>query len=206
LEKLCGVYWFPVYAEIRRRGHSPHDAQDLTQEFFACLLRRNSFAGASQKKGRFRSYLLGALNFFLADQRDYEHAAKRGGGQVLLSLDEEDAEGRYLEEPAGTETPETLFDRRWRDTLLEQAFERLRLEFVADQKKAIFGELKIFLGMESGAGAYEEPARKLGMTTSAITVAVHRLRQRYGEIVRGIVSETLANPADIDEEIRQLFR
>ena len=131
LERLCRAYWPPIYGFLRRRGQSPHDAQDTTQGFFAALLQRNDFAQADQAKGRFRTYLLGALNHFLADQRDKAGAQKRGGGVVPISLDETDAEGGYLAEPATEATPERAFDQRWATTLLEQAFGLLRDEFRA---------------------------------------------------------------------------
>jgi RNA polymerase sigma-70 factor (ECF subfamily) len=205
LEKLCRLYWFPVYAEVRRRGNSPHDAQDLTQEFFARLLERNTFANADQAKGRFRSYLIGALNYFLGEQRDRRQAAKRGGGVLIVSLDAEDAEGRYLEEPAAPGDADNYFDQHWRATLMEQALTALKEDYQRKKKAELFEELHRFLGSESGAGAYEEPARKLGMTSAAVAVAVHRMRHRYGEIVRALVADSVANPADVEDEIRRLF-
>jgi DNA-directed RNA polymerase specialized sigma24 family protein len=204
LEQLCGRYWYPVYAEIRRRGHPPADAQDLTQEFFACLLRRNSFARADQAKGRFRSYLLGALNYFLADQHDRAGAEKRGGHIVIVSLDD-DPEGRYRQEPASLDPPEALFDRRWRLALLDEAFTRLRLEYSAADKEPLFQELKAFLAAEAGPGGYDAAARNLKSNPAAIAAAVFRLRKRYGELVRSVAAETLANPAEVEDELRQLF-
>lgn len=205
LEKLCRLYWFPVYGEIRRRGFSAHDAQDLTQQFFARLLERNTFAKAEQAKGRFRSYLIGALNYFLSDERDRQGAAKRGGGTAILSLDAEQAEGRYLEEPAAPGGAENYFDHQWRIALLEKALTSLKDEYAQEKKGALFQQLQRFLGSESGSGGYDAPAAKLGMTTSAVAVAVHRLRQRYAEIVRSLVADSVANPADVDDEIRRLF-
>ena len=153
LEKLCGAYWYSIYAEIRRRGFAPHDAQDCTQEFFACLLRRNSFASADKNKGRFRSYLLGALNYFLTDQWHRQRAEKRGGRAILLSLDApRDAEERFIAEPASQLTPDRIFDARWGLMLMERAFVRVRDEYAASGKAELFEALKPFLAAESGDG------------------------------------------------------
>lgn len=205
LEKLCSTYWYPVYAEIRRRGHPPHDAQDLAQDFFACLLRRHSFANADKSRGRFRSYLLGALNYFLADQYARQQTEKRGGHCLILSLDALDPEARYLEDPAAADQPETLFDRRWKESLLEEALARLKLEYAEAKKEKLFESLKPFLALDVPPGGYDQPSRELGMTPSTLAVAVYRMRQRYGELVRSIVAETVANPAEADDELRQLF-
>lgn len=206
LEKLCRAYWFPTYGEVRRRGFAQHDAQDLTQEFFACLLRRNSFAAARQDKGRFRSYLLGALNYFLTDQWHKQRAEKRGGGAPILSLDAiDDGEQRLSNEPTTESTPEKVFDSRWALTLLDRAFSRLRDEYAEEGKAALFDELKPFLAADSGAGGYAEPARKLGMNSSHVAVAVHRMRARFRACVRGEVAETVANPAEVEAEMKHLF-
>ena len=206
LEKLCRSYWYPIYAEVRRRGFVFHDAQDLTQEFFTCLLRRNTFAAARQDKGRFRSYLIGALNYFLTDQWRGERAERRGGGASVLSLDDpEQAEKRYLNEPASHLTPERTFDARWALTLMNRAFERLRDEHITARKSELFEHLKPFLAVESSEDGYSVPAAALGMSTSHVAVAVHRLRQRFRECVRGEVADTVANPAEVDEEMRHLF-
>jgi DNA-directed RNA polymerase specialized sigma24 family protein len=205
LEKLCQSYWYPIYAELRRRGISPHDAQDLTQDFFACLLRRGSIAAADRSKGRFRSYLLGALKYFLADEYDKRRAEKRGGGQPIVSLDEDEAESRFRQEPAPGASPDQAFDRRWALALMDRAFHRLNQEHVESNKNALFQELKLYLGTETDAGGYAGPASRLGMTTSAIGVAVHRLRQRYRELIRLEAAETLASIADVDDELRHLF-
>src|SRR6266404_3200449 len=135
LERLCRTYWYPLYAYVRRQGHAPHDAQDLTQEFFARLLARNYLATVGREKGRFRSFLLAALNHFMADERDRAKAAKRGGGKALISLDEEDAETRYQADMASPLSPDKIFEKRWATTLLEQAFTRLRDESVAGGKE-----------------------------------------------------------------------
>jgi len=206
LEKLCRGYWYPIYAEVRRRGFAAHDAQDFTQEFFATLLRRNSFAAARQDKGRFRSYLLGALGYFLTDQWHKQRAEKRGGGMEVLSLDAaEEGERRFSEEPATQLTPEKVFDSRWALTLLDRAFARLRDEYSTQKKAALFEALKGFLAAEASEGGYAAPAAQLDITPSHVAVAVHRLRQRFRELVRAEVAETVANPGDVDDEMRQLF-
>jgi DNA-directed RNA polymerase specialized sigma24 family protein len=205
LEKLCRAYWYPIYAEVRRRGFAPPDAQDLTQDFFACLLRRQSIAAADRAKGRFRSYLLGALKYFLADQIDHRHAEKRGGGRQIVSLDEMDADLRYQHEPSSELSPDAAFDQRWALALMERALAQLGEEFTASGKAAVFEELKQFLGTETDDGGYAGPAERLGMTTANLAVAVHRLRQRYRELIRAEAVETLANMGDVDDELRHLF-
>jgi RNA polymerase sigma factor (sigma-70 family) len=205
LAELCQTYWYPLYAYVRRKGHSPQDAQDLTQGFFARLLKNNSFAGADPEKGKFRTYLLGALNHFLADEWDKARAEKRGGGHAVFSLDDETAERRYLQEPSLDLTPEKIFDRRWGMTLLEQALKRLREEFTGAGNGRHFELLKSFLTSEAVAGAYDGIAAELQTTPNAIAASVRRLRQRYRELVRAEVAETVASPRDVDEELRALF-
>src|SRR5438445_1729020 len=154
LEKLCRTYWYPLYAYVRRQGHSPPDAQDLTQEFFARLLARNYLGTVGREKGKFRSFLLAALNHFMADERDRARAAKRGGGKALISLDEEDAETRYQADMASSLPPDKIFEKRWATTLLEQAFSKLREESVAAGKGERFDRLKVFLQEGSDPGDY----------------------------------------------------
>jgi RNA polymerase sigma-70 factor (ECF subfamily) len=205
LERLCQSYWYPVYAEIRRRGHGEHDAQDLTQEFFACLLRRDSFASASPAKGRFRSYLLGALDYFLNDARARAGSLKRGGGREIVSLETLDGEARYRAEPATRETPETVFDRRWLLSLIETGLHTLEAEQAAAGKGTQFARLKLFLAAETEVGDYRQIAAALGLKTGAVAVAVHRLRHRYREIIRAAVRQTLLNPEELDDELRHLL-
>ena len=205
LDRLCRTYWPPVYGFLRRKGHSPHDAQDITQGFFAALLRRNDFAQADQTKGRFRTYLLGALMHYLADERDKANAQKRGGGVVPISLDETDAEGRYLAEPTTEETPERAFDKRWATTLLEQAFEQLGGEFRAAGKVNVFDELKRFLTGDVGPGGYDATAAQLRLQPGTVAVTVHRMRHRYRELLRAQILATVANASDADDEFRALF-
>lgn len=205
LERLCQAYWYPVYAEIRRRGRGEHDAQDLTQEFFACLLRRGSFAAASPAKGRFRSYLLGALDYFLSDARARADSLKRGGGCNIVPLETLDGEVRYRAEPATRESPETAFDRRWLLSLLDAGLRTLEAEQAAAGKGAQFARLRPFLAAETEVGDYRGIAAELGLKTGTVAVAVHRLRQRYQEIIRTAVRQTLLDPGELDDELRHLL-
>jgi RNA polymerase sigma-70 factor (ECF subfamily) len=204
MAQLCRTYWYPLYAYVRRKGYDTQNSQDLTQEFFARLLARNYLGSADRNKGKFRSFLLGALEHFLAREWTRNHAQKRGGGQPLLSLDELGAENRYRLEPAYELAPEKIFDRRWATTLLERALGQLRQEHGAADKSALFERLECLLaGDEPGVG-YAELAASLKMSEGAIKVAVHRLRQRYGELVRAEIANTVASPEQIDEELRYL--
>jgi len=205
LEALCRAYWYPLYVYVRRKGYAAEDAQDLTQEFFARLLARNYLNVADRNKGKFRSFLLGSLEHFLARQWTKAHAQKRGGGQAVHSLDETDAENRYLLEPAHALTAEKIFDRRWATTLLGQAMSRLREECVANHKGDLFGKVESLLSGEKGEASYADVAAALEMSEGAIKVAVHRLRQRYAELVRAEIAQTVATPEQADEELHYLF-
>ena len=205
LEKLCRAYWYPLYAFLRREGRNPHDAQDLVQEFFARLLHGNFLKNVGQQKGKFRSFLLASLRHFLFDEWDKAKAEKRGGGQILFSLDDEDAEQRFRLEPNEGGSAEQIFEQRWALALLSQALSRLREEFVAAKKTGEFDELKTFLSNPTTAGAYDASAVKLGVPADAIAVKVHRLRHRYGELIRAEIAQTVATPAEIDEELQHLF-
>jgi RNA polymerase sigma-70 factor (ECF subfamily) len=205
MAQLCQTYWYPLYAYVRRKGYQPPDAQDLTQEFFARLLARNYLTGADRSRGKFRSYLLGALEHFLAREWRRAHAEKRGGGRAAFSLDEVDAESRYLLEPAHELTPAKIFDRRWATILLDQAMARLAEECRADGKGELFEAVKPLLSGDSAGVSYAEMARSLEMTEGALKVAVHRLRQRYGEWVRAEIAQTVTGPAELDEELRYLL-
>lgn len=205
LEKLCRAYWYPLYAYVRRRGHSPHDAQDLTQEFFARLLERNDLGNVGPEKGKFRSFLLAAVNHFLANEHDRATAQKRGGGQAPISLDAQTAEGLFALEPMSELTPEKIFERRWAVTLLEQAISRLRDEYTASARGGLFAELKSFLMEGAGSGDYAPVAARLQMKPGAVSVAVHRLRQRYRELVRSEVANTVSSHDEIEGEMRHLF-
>lgn len=205
LEQLCRTYWYPLYAYIRRRGNGPEDAQDLTQEFFARLLEKQWLEGIEKNGSRFRSFLLNALNGFLANQYDRATAAKRGGGQQILSLDAEQAEHRYRLEPATNETPEKIFDRRWALTVLDRALTRVKDETAATGKARQFELFNPFLSREPGPGEYATVAAELGVSAGAVGVSVHRLRQRYREMVRAEIADTVADPAQVDAEMRELF-
>ena len=206
LETLCRTYWYPLYAFIRREGHSPHDAQDLTQAFFARFLEKNFLGDVHRERGKFRSFLLASLKHFLANEWNRARAQKRGGGQTIIPLDQETTEGRYHLEPRDELTAEKIYERRWALTLLDRVLGRLRDEFVAGGKTAQFEELKIFLSAGKGSIPYATVAAKLGSTPEAIKVAVHRLRRRYRELLRAEIANTVATPAEVDEEIRYLFR
>lgn len=205
LEKLCQEYWHPLYAFVRRQGHSPHDAQDLTQEFFARLLQKNYLGGVDRAKGRFRSFLLASLKHFLANEWDKARAQKRGGHQVPIPIDARSAETFYGAEPAENMTADKIFERRWALTLLDQVLARLRAEFVRDKKTNLFEDLKSTLTGERRSLPYAHIAAKLAMTEGAVKVAVHRLRQRYREILREEIAHTVSGPEQIEEEIRALF-
>ena len=206
LGKLCRAYWYPLYAHVRRRGHGPDDAQELTQGFFARLLERNALAAVSPQKGKFRSFLLAAMNHFLANEWDRARAAKRGGGQLLLSLNgTRMGEERFLREPASEAVAQQTFDRAWALTLLDQALRRLEGEFAEAGKALHYGEWKVFLAREATAREREATGARLGMTSGAVAVAVHRFRQRYAALLREEVAQTVAQPGDVDEEWRYLF-
>ena len=203
LEHLCTAYWYPLYAFVRRQGHSPHDAQDLTQEFFARLLARNFLGDADPAKGRFRSFLLGALKHFLSDEWDRARAQKRGGGQQPLSLDATSAETRYKLEPADESSAEKIYERRWALALLHQVLKRLRDEFTRNDKEHVFEELKSAL--TGGKVAYAEIAARLDLKEGAARTAIHRLRTRYRDLLRAEIAETVASPEDVDAEMQHLF-
>ena len=205
LEELCRAYWYPLYAHIRARGHSAADAQDLAQEFFARLLRDGSIAAADQERGRFRSFLLGALKHFLADAHDRATAAKRGGGAKPLELDALDAEQRYALEPADDDSPDRAFDRRWASLLAERALARLGEEQVAAGKGAQWEALRPLLGREIEPGEYEALSPKLDLSSNAIAAAVRRLRQRARTLMLTEAAQTVRSPADAGTELRALF-
>ena len=206
LEKLCRVYWLPLYTYIRRQGESPHDAQDLTQEFFARLLEKNFLGAVDQTKGRFRSFLLAALKHFLSNQRDRARAQKRGGGQTPLSLDFSGAETSLGFQPADEQTPEKAFDKQWALTLLEQSLARLRKEYCDRGRAEIFEHLKTTLTEGRSDVAYAELAVKLGISEASVKMAVHRLRQRYREVLRAEIAETVAQESEVEDELREVFR
>jgi RNA polymerase sigma-70 factor (ECF subfamily) len=206
LEQLCRVYWLPLYTFIRRQGESPHDAQDLTQEFFARLLEKDFLGSVDQSKGRFRSFLLASLKHFLSNQRDRARAQKRGGGQNHLPLDFSDAESRVGFQPADEQTPEKAFEKRWALTLLDQTLGRLRREYSERGKEALFEQLKTTLTEGRGGVGYADLSVKLGLSEAAVKMAVLRLRQRYREVLRLEIAETVAEETEVDAELREVFR
>jgi RNA polymerase sigma factor (sigma-70 family) len=205
LEALCRIYWNPLYAYARRDGATPHDAQDLTQEFFARLLEKDYLASVDKSKGRFRSFLLAAFKHFISNERDKARAQKRGGGIVPISIDAQTAETRCSHEPAQVMTADKIFERQWALALLEQTTTRLRDEYEADGKLRLFDELKVTLTEPRGSVAYATLAANLGMSEGAVKVAVHRLRVRYREVLWAEVAATLADPADTEDELKLIF-
>jgi DNA-directed RNA polymerase specialized sigma24 family protein len=205
LENLAQAYWSPIYAFLRREGYAAVEAQDLSQAFFARLIEKNYPAQADPAKGRFRSFLLLTLRHFLSDERERAGAAKRGGGCVLLSLDEERSEGRYRKEPADMDTPETLFERRWAETILARAKARLADEYAASGKQAIYQVLGNFQPGEQRSLSYLEAARHLATTESAAKALIHRMRSRHQELVRDEIAQTVASAEDVDDELRHLI-
>jgi RNA polymerase sigma-70 factor (ECF subfamily) len=204
LAQLCRTYWYPLYAFVRRQGHSPQDAEDLTQAFFAKLLEKKILRGVAPEKGKFRSFLLASLKNFLANDWDRNHAAKRGGDQAVVSWDEQSSEDRYLQEPATDLTPEKLFDQSWALTVIESVLEQLRKEHSEAGKSQIFEAIQSYLE-EEGADTYAEIAAKLGMTEGAVKMAVLRLRENFRQRLRSEIAQTVADATEIDEELRHLF-
>jgi RNA polymerase sigma factor (sigma-70 family) len=204
LEALCRTYWLPLYAFVRRQGRSPHDAQDLTQEFFARLLEKDYLKSAEPDKGRFRTFLLVALKRFLANEWDRQRAQKRGGTNPVVSIDQELAESRVAAEPANLQ-PDLLFDRQWARTLLDRTMARLLEEYVASGRAKLFELLRSCLAREESALSYAEIAARLNLTEAAVKMAVQRLRARYRELLRSEITETVASEDEVEEEIRHLF-
>jgi RNA polymerase sigma-70 factor (ECF subfamily) len=206
LARLCQTYWYPLYFYVRRRGYSPHDAQDLTQAFFARLLEHQSLTSADPDRGRFRSFILTAMNHFLASEWKRGMAQKRGGGNQLISLDLAAAEERFDLEPADHSTPDKLFEKQWALALLAVVLNRLEGEFQAEGKTDLFAALKQTLMGSRESLPYAELAPRLGMNESAVKVAVHRLRKRYRELIRAEIANTLDHSEDVEVEMRYLFQ
>lgn len=203
LAELCQDYWYPLYAYLRRRGYPQEEAEDLVQGFFVQLLEKNYLKAADRERGRFRSFLLTALKNYAANEWDRRTAQKRGGPTPPLSLDFENAEGRYTIEPADERTPEQEYDRGWATAQLEQVLARMRAE--AGESDERFALLQGFLTGEGEGIPYRDVAERLDMSEGAVKVAVHRLRQRFGAVLREEVARTLADPGDVDDELRHLF-
>jgi RNA polymerase sigma factor (sigma-70 family) len=205
LEKLCRIYWRPIFAFLRRQGVGPTEAEDLTQGFFAQLLERRSLDAVRKEKGRLRSYLLGALKYFLADEQRRAMAIKRGSGQRLISLDESRAEEQIEMEPTDPVTAEMIYERRWALTVLEQVLSRLKDEYREAGNAALFDSLKQLLPDEPGAPSQAEIAARLGMRENALRQAFYRFRQRYQSLLREEIGHTVATPGDIEDELRHLI-
>jgi len=205
LAELCQTYWYPLYAFIRRRGNSVTEAEDLTQGFFERLLDKHFLGDVTPGTGRFRSFLLASLKHFLANEWDRAQALKRGGGKVIVSMDDGEAEARYQFEPVDNITPEALFEHRWALAVLERVLARLRAEFVASEKADLFDELKTFLSTDESGPSYAEMADRTGLKEGTVKVAVHRLRRRYGELLRAEISQTVGSPQEVEEEVRYLI-
>jgi len=204
LEELCGTYWHPVYGFVRRAGRTAEEAEDLVQGFFAKLLEGNYLAQADRERGKFRTFLLAAVKNFLANEYDRAAAQKRGGGMVLVPLDGEDPERRFAREPSTGSTPEAEFERRWAETILENALQRVREEFDGGGKVRRFDHLKPFLLRQKEA-SYREACEKLGLTESAVKSAIYRMRQRFQAVFREEIGRTVAGAEEIDAEIRHLL-
>jgi RNA polymerase sigma factor (sigma-70 family) len=202
LAKLCETYWYPLYAYVRRRGATPDDARDLTQGFFASLIERRDFDSLQKERGRFRAFLLASLQHYLANDFARRTALKRGGGMLPLSLEFDGAEGRYQVEPVDKETPQTLFERRWALTVIEKALAQVRREWEA----AEFEALKSCLLGGTPTGGYAAVAKDISSTEGAVRVAVHRLRRKFQKRLREEIAETVADPSEVDDEIRYLLR
>src|SRR3984957_3034185 len=202
LVDLCENYWYPLYAYLRRRGYSADEAQDLTQEFFVRVLEGRYLDRADPEKGRFRAFILTSLKFFVADEENRQRARKRGGG-ALVTLEFSSGEERYPRGPAHDGTPERIFERRWALALLDRVVERLRNEFVHHGRPEHFERLKVFLLGQSDA-PYAALAREMNTSEGALKVAIHRIRKRYRELFRQEIADTVADPAEVESELRYL--
>jgi len=205
LEKLCCTYWRPIFAFLRRQGIGPTEAEDITQGFFAELLERRSLEAVRKEKGRLRSFLLGGLKYFLANEQRRAMAIKRGKGQRLIPLEELRADARIEIEPADPKTAEMIYERRWALTVLERVLSRLKDEYVAADNAALFDSLKELLPDEPGSLSQAEIAVRLGMTENALRQAFYRFRQRYQVLLRDEIANTVATPGDIEDELRHLI-
>ncbi len=209
LERLCQTYWYPLYVYVRRRGYGPEDAQDLTQQFFALLLQKDYFRLADPHRGRFRTFLLHALEHFVINEWKKAHRLKRGGGAALLSLDLPTGEQRYALESRNSTTPEQAYEKRWALILLDQVLAKLREQYTIANKERLFDELAGLLwgkDTSSGMDSYAVLGVRLGMSESAARVAMHRLRERYRQLLKAEVAQTVASPQEVDDELRHLLR
>jgi RNA polymerase sigma-70 factor (ECF subfamily) len=205
LEELCRTYWFPLYAYVRRRGHTKEDAEDLTQAFFARFLEKNYLEGLSAERGRFRAFLLASLKHFLANEWDKSQRQKRGGGATHLSLDWLSGETKFQLADTTEPSPDKVFDREWALALLERVITRLQEECTADGREKTFEQLKSLLTTDKTTISYPQAAAALGISEDTARVTVHRLRKRYRQLLRNAITQTLADPAQVDEEMQALF-
>ncbi len=206
LETLCAAYWFPLYAFARRREYSPDDAADLTQEFFSRLIEKSFLASADPERGRFRTFLLTIFQRFLAKEFHHDQAMKRGGGLTKLSFDFSDGELRYTDSLIDEETPERIFEKQWALTLLQRVFDQLGAEYAIKSKGDLFEQCRRFLVNSTAEISYTETAKSLNMSEGALRVAVHRLRERYRELLRAEIAGTIADDAAIEDELMHLRR
>jgi DNA-directed RNA polymerase specialized sigma24 family protein len=205
LESLCRAYWFPLYAFARRRGYQCDDAADRTQEFFSCLIDKSFLESADPAKGRFRTFLLTIFQRFLVNEHERNNAVRRGGGRLHFSLDVSEGETRYQDCMINSESPERIFEREWALTLLDRVIKQMQDEYSAKNKSDLFDECREFL-IGSDSGRYDELAARLRMSEAALRVAVHRMRERYKDLLRREIAETLAGPSSIDDELNELRR
>jgi RNA polymerase sigma factor (sigma-70 family) len=206
LERLCQLYWFPIYAHVRRKGNSAEEAADLTQAFFAHMLESEALHTLEPERGRFRSFLLTSADNFLTNEYHKQTAQKRGGGRTIVSIDVPGAEGRLLKDPSDGHTPERAFERSWAQALLERVFDLLRGEYETAGKTELFTKLYLFLPKGESSQSYRDAGHDLRMSEAAVKVAVHRMRKRFGELLREQILLTVERPEDIDEEITRLFK
>jgi RNA polymerase sigma-70 factor (ECF subfamily) len=205
LAELCRTYWYPLYAFVRRKGHGPEDAQDLTQAFFARLLEKNYVTQADRERGRFRTFLLAALSHFLSDEWDKARRLKRGGGREIISFDAPSAEERYRMEPIDQLDAAKLYERRWVTTLFDRVLARLEQEFRDSGKGGLFDSLKGSLLAEDTGSSYAQLGAGLGMSEDAVKQAVRRMRRRYRELFREEISQTVAGPGEVEDELKHIF-
>jgi RNA polymerase sigma-70 factor (ECF subfamily) len=205
-ERLCRTYWPPLYAFIRRAGYSPHDAQDLTQEFLSRFLHREWLEHLKDQRGKFRSFLLTFLKNFLRDEHDRAHAQKRGGGKELISVDAYEAEEREFVGPVDGLTADQIYERRWAETVLKKAMEQLHTEYAANGKAAVFDQLKDLQPGEHGEKSYADIAATLGITEQAVKNAVLRFRRRYAQLLRDAIGQTVLESSEVNEELQHLMQ
>lgn len=205
LATLCESYWYPLYSFVRRQGYQEAEAQDFTQDFFARLLEKNDLQDVGRERGKFRSFLLASLKHFLSNARDRQQAARRGGRRQILSLDFQYAEERYRHEPSDHRTPEAEFDRQWALTLLAEVREALERQWRLAGKADQFTRLSPYLTGAPAVDSYRQAGEALGMSEGAVKVAVHRLRQRFGQLLRETIAQTVGTDEEVEAEVQQLF-